>query len=385
MAVPLQPGIYIQELSGSALAIPDAATSVTAFLGTASSGPIDQAVLVFGFADYEQTFGGLSADSELAYSVRQFFINGGTEAWVVRVAQPSGLDGEYATFVGDRAQRRGLYALEDADFNLLCLPAVSNSDVLAAAASYCEERLAFLIVDSPRAATDVASMTQVATGSALPKSDLAAVYFPWTYVPDPLTNNAPRLTPPCGTIAGLHARFDADRGVWKAAAGADANLIGVVSLAGTVNDSENGALNPLGVNCLRTFPARGAVNWGARTLRGADSLVSEYKYVPVRRLALFLEHSLRGGLQWTVFEPNGEPLWAQIRQSAGVFMDKQFRRGAFQGALPRDAYFVKCDGTTTTQSDIDQEMVSILVGFAPLRPAEFIILNLRLPAGRTAP
>ncbi|WP_313494342.1 phage tail sheath subtilisin-like domain-containing protein, partial [Achromobacter animicus] len=303
-------------------------------------------------------------------------LEGGTET-------PYGPDDVYAAFIGSRALRQGLYALEDADiFNLLCLPAITHSGVLADAASYCEERRAFMIVDAPPTATDPAAMVAVANGTALPKSDHAAVYYPWTYVSDPLKNGKPRLAPPCGTVAGLYARTDGNRGVWKAPAGTDANLTGVISLAATLTDGENGSLNPLGVNCLRTFPVYGAVCWGARTLRGADQLTSEYKYVPVRRLALYLEESLYRGTQWVVFEPNDEPLWAQIRLNIGAFMNTLFRQGAFQGSSPREAYLVKCDRETTTQDDINRGVVNILVGFAPLKPAEFVVISIQQLAGQ---
>lgn len=161
------------------------------------------------------------------------------------------------------------------------------------------------------------------------------------------------------------ARTDSQRGVWKAPAGTDAALSGAQGLETVLNDAENGALNPLGINCLRSFPVTGQVVWGARTLRGADQLADEYKYIPVRRLALFIEESLYRGTQWVVFEPNDEPLWSQIRLNIGAFMQNLFRQGAFQGRTPREAYFVKCDKETTTQSDIDLGIVNIHVGFAP--------------------
>jgi phage tail sheath protein FI len=178
-------------------------------------------------------------------------------------------------------------------------------------------------------------------------------------------------------VAGVIARTDASRGVWKAPAGIDASLAGVADLDVNLTDDENGQLNPLGVNCLRSFPIVGRVVWGARTLRGADLLADEYKYVPVRRLALYIEESLFRGTQWVVFEPNDEPLWAQIRLNLGAFMQNLFRQGAFQGVSPREAYFVKCDRETTTPHDVNLGRVNILVGFAPLRPAEFVVLQIQ--------
>ena len=148
-----------------------------------------------------------------------------------------------------------------------------------------------------------------------------------------------------------------------------------------LTDGENGTLNQLGINCLRTFPASGNIVWGGRTLRGADQMADEWKYIPVRRTAMFIEESLFRGTQWVVFEPNDEPLWAEIRLSIGAFMNGLFRQGAFQGKTPRDAYFVKCDGETTTQADIDLGIVNIVVGFAPLKPAEFVVIKLQQIAG----
>ena len=150
------------------------------------------------------------------------------------------------------------------------------------------------------------------------------------------------------------------------------------------NDAENGILNPLAVNVIRKFPVYGTVVWGARTLQGNDEVGSEWKYVPVRRTALFIEESLYRGLKWVVFEPNDEPLWAQIRLNVGSFMNDLFRQGAFQGTTPKDAYFVKCDKDTTTQSDINRGVVNILVGFAPLKPAEFVVIKLQQLAGQLA-
>jgi phage tail sheath protein FI len=183
-------------------------------------------------------------------------------------------------------------------------------------------------------------------------------------------------------VAGIMARTDATRGVWKAPAGTDAAINGVRGLSINLSDDETGELNPLGINCLRSFPIFGRVVWGARTLRGADQLADEYKYVPVRRLALFIEESLYRGTQWVVFEPNDEPLWSQIRLNVGAFMQNLFRQGAFQGTTPAEAYFVKCDKTTTTQNHINLGIVNILVGFAPLKPAEFVVIKIQQMAGQ---
>jgi len=177
------------------------------------------------------------------------------------------------------------------------------------------------------------------------------------------------------------ARIDSSRGVWKAPAGIEASLRGIVGVQYPFSDGENGVMNPRAVNTIRVFP-NGIVNWGARTMDGDNDFGSEYKYIPIRRLALFLEESLFRGLKWVVFEPNDEPLWAQIRLNVGAFMHGLFRQGAFQGSTPKDAYFVKCDSETTTQTDRNLGIVNIIVGFAPLKPAEFVVLSIQQIAGQ---
>jgi len=184
-----------------------------------------------------------------------------------------------------------------------------------------------------------------------------------------------------GVVAGLMSRTDAARGVWKAPAGTEANLRGVLGLSITMSDAENGLLNPAAINCHRTFPGIGTICWGARTLEGQDILASEWKYIPIRRLALFLEESLYRGTKWVVFEPNDEPLWAKVRLNLGAFMMNLFRQGAFQGGTPDKAFYVKCDAETTTQNDRNLGIINIEVGFAPLKPAEFVVIKIQQIAG----
>ena len=293
---------------------------------------------------------------------------------------------------GSRLQKTGLYALEDVDlFNILCVPAAASATIddanfdgiISEYEAYCDERRAFLLVDIPAAVNSPADMQVWLQKHATLRDRNAAVYFPRTLSSDPLNGGRLRNSPASGTIAGLYARTDGERGVWKAPAGTGATLRNASALPYVLTNRENGLLNPLGINSLRTFPIVGNVAWGSRTLAGADALASEWKYVPVRRTALFLEESLYRGTQWVVFEPNDEPLWAQIRLNVGAFMHNLFRQGAFQGASPRDAYLVKCDSETTTQDDINLGIVNILVGFAPLKPAEFVIVKIQQLAGQT--
>ena len=505
----LYPGVYVREIPSGVRPITGVATSITAFLGRAVQGPTNRPITVYGFADYQRIFGGLSRDSSMSFAVRDFFANGGGEAIIVRVAPADGAasvitvsglplqaaskgswsanlgveisagstdknvlerydvqsgelfnltirdqntkqvlesfpnltvrpqgrnvtqvlaeqsmllrvvgdlpdatpapgtatpttvgtDGgplEDNDYVGDalRPKQEGLWALDNADlFNLLCIPPPTlevadqtSVAVYEAALKYCVDNRAMLIVDPPPdMSADDPNSALAKIGLTGPDARNAAVYFPRLRESDPTAENRLRTLVPCGAVAGVIARTDAARGVWKAPAGIDATLAGARDFAMTdeadkpvnLTDEQNGGLNPLGINCLRTFPVFGRVVWGARTLRGADQLGDEYKYVPVRRLALFLEESLYRGTQWVVFEPNDEPLWAQIRLNVGAFMQGLFRQGAFEGVTPRDAYFVKCDAETTTVNDRNLGRVNILVGFAPLRPAEFVILQIQ--------
>ncbi len=308
-----------------------------------------------------------------------------------------GLPPNGQALIGSENLKTGIHALEDVDlFNLLCIPRtaldggatageLSTTEaqaVMTVAEAYCAKRRAFFIVDSPNGEEQPQEIRAWLAGNDTLRDRNAALYYPRVRIPDPLNGLRLRTVGASGTIAGLYARTDDERGVWKAPAGTDAVLRGVSELEYRLTDSENGTLNPLAINCLRTFPVFGTVCWGARTLDGSDQEASEWKYVPVRRLALYLEESLYRGTKWVVFEPNDEPLWSQIRLNVGAFMQNLFRQGAFQGKTPREAYFVKCDGETTTQNDINLGIVNILVGFAPLKPAEFVVIRLQQMAGQ---
>jgi hypothetical protein len=289
---------------------------------------------------------------------------------------------------GDSGSGEGLYALDQADlFNLLVLPPPSFDEELeigdwADALAYCETRRAICIVDAP--STWTTSNAEANIRDAALTSTNGAIYFPWVRIADPLRENRLRAFPPAAVVAGLIAKTDAQRGVWKAPAGLDVRTPIVRELTIKLTDAENGTFNPLALNCLRTFPSVGSVIWGARTLAGADRLSSDWKYLPVRRLALNIEESLYRGMQWAVFEPNDEPLWGQMRLAAGGFMQHLFRQGAFKGATAKDAYFVKCDSETTTDDDIDRGIVNLLVGFAPLKPAEFVVISIQQIAGQVS-
>ena len=534
------PGVYIEEIPSGVRTIVGVSTSDTAFVDFFPRGPMNEAVRITSYADFERVFGGLHPLSKSSYAIQQYYVNGGSIAWVVRVAggnavaarlslpggsplqdtlvveaaspgvwgnnlevgvsyvrnspdlfnlvvrevdtvngrrqvigneihrnlststispryavnvinsesslvrltdvslaelpastaddvtdptlinnvepdntayipftarsgaaandgynRVAGNDGTApdtaASILGSQSQKTGMYALEKIApfiFNILCLPVADNLspaarfDLYKDVKTYCEAKRAFLLVDPPPGLVfdSVTKINDWTEKEGAPHRN-AAVYYPRLIIPDALNESRPLEVAPSGTMAGVMARTDANRGVWKAPAGTDATLRGTNPVL-KLTDLENGGLNPLGINVLRTFPVYGSICWGARTLEGADQQASEWKYIPVRRTALYIEQSLFDGLKWVVFEPNDEPLWAQIRLNVGAFMQNLFRQGAFQGKTPREAYFVRCDKTTTTQNDIDRGIVNILVGFAPLKPAEFVVIKLQQMAGQ---
>ncbi|HEU4388343.1 MAG TPA: phage tail sheath C-terminal domain-containing protein [Blastocatellia bacterium] len=506
------PGVYVEEIPSGVRTITGVATSITAFIGRALRGPVNDPVTINSFGDFERIFGGLWVGSTVGYAVRDFYLNGGSQALIVRLhngakaaeialpttspspndllrlvaanvgawgnnlkgtvdyqakdkdklfnliisevdavssqvlrtekflnlsvnpddpryvvnvlkdgsalvglkkdstgkfivpnvrpkqdtttnATTDGSDGgpltkEDFTGTGKQAGKEGLFSLEKADlFNLLCIsPYLATGEIETAlideAIQYCEKRRAIFLVDPPvKWNNKEKAKSGIATEAGM-SSKNAAIFFPRLNQPDPLRDNQLGEFVPCGAVAGVFSRTDTQRGVWKAPAGLEATLAGVPQLSTSLTDAENGELNPLGINCLRAMTAAGRVIWGSRTRVGDDRLASEWKYIPVRRTALYIEESLYRGTQWVVFEPNDEPLWAQIRLNIGAFMHNLFRQGAFQGKTPREAYFVKCDKETTTQNDINLGIVNIVVGFAPLKPAEFVVIKLQQMAGQ---
>jgi phage tail sheath protein FI len=302
-----------------------------------------------------------------------------------------GLAPDLATYLGSAAQQTGMHALDPVDLiNMMVLPGddevtQATMDALwGPASTYCSQRRAFLLVDPPAGWTGSNGRPTVVQDTSLVNQlrgtvvkTHSAVFYPRLRYSD---NGVTRNIGPTGAIAGLIARTDSTRGVWKAPAGIEAGVRDIVGLNVELTDAENGVLNKKGVNCLRVLP-NGIVNWGARTLDGDDDFGSEWKYIPIRRLALMIEESLYRGPRWAVFEPNDEPLWANLRLNVGAFMNSLFRQGAFQGGSPKDAYYVRCDSTTTTQNDRDRGIVNVEVGFAPLKPAEFVIIKIQQIAG----
>jgi uncharacterized protein len=354
------------EMSAAVQPIAAVGTSHTAFVGDFARGPVGQPVRVTSAAEFQRAFGGLEAESEAGDQVACYFANGGVVAWLVRTGRGTGW----------KRGIRTLDAIPPGALNLVCLPGASalpsarHKDVVETALSYCERRRAFLVLDPPSAIADAGAMAAYRNGAAFPElSPNGAIYFPGIDV-------GGRQIGPSGAVAGRYAAIDACRAVWTAPAGTDAPLDGAtLPFQPSAVDSSN--LNSMGVNVLRSLPGSGTVIWGGRTLAGADADASEWKYVNVRRLALFIEDSIDHGTRWTRFEPNAEPLWASVRLSVGSFLHELFRDGAFPANAPRDAYFVRCDQSTMSQTDIDDGNLIVLVGIAPIRPAEFVVLRIQ--------
>ena len=366
--------------------------SVAAFVGHTLAGPINRVVAVRSYLEYANSFGGLAASSEVSYAVLQFFRNGGEQALIVRVPEDdTGLPGLEALGGRERSYPVGLSCLESNDeFSLLCVPDVTRprepggsvpqfriermAEFWRTAMDLCRRKRAMLLVDLPANATTVLAARGAL--AALPRGTraLPGAYAPWLPREDPLHANRQRLCAPSGTIAGLYARIEKTRGAWKAPAGLEADLRNVRRLAAGFTDTDQSVLNPLALNLLREFPGRGLVCWGARTL----DISGDWTHVPVRRLGNLIERSVLRGAGWVAGQGNGPGLWTRLRTAIETCLYGLFREGAFAGQKPESCYFVRCGPDTTTAADIASGQVRVEIGFAPLRPAEFLILRLAL-------
>jgi phage tail sheath protein FI len=499
MATLSYPGVYMEEVSSGVRPIGAAGTSTAAFVGRAQRGSTAEAKRVTNWTEFQKYYGTFIKESYLAQSVFQFFNNGGSQCYILRVTKSNaakasctvqnsasvdaitfsaknegtwgnslylqiedGTDDSRPTFkISIRKPEPGfdsekiseivplevfdnlsmdpespnyvetvlnnrsnlvnveLHATDSdpalrpvipqdiqltggtdgesldettfskafskldtiTDFSLLAVPGIGTSTMVDEGMNYCRKRTlqdVFYIGEMAWHEDDPEDAEKFRKDLTQPNS-YGAVYFPWIKALDPSGKfTEPILLPPSGYIAGLYARIDSTRGVWKAPAGTEASLSGAVGLAANLTDVQQGNLNRININCIRRFASSGIVNWGARTITSDP----EWTYVSVRRMAIMLRISIYNGIQWAVFEPNDEDLWGQLRLNLNSFMMTLFRKGAFQGSSPAQAFFVKCDSETTTQEDIDLGIVNILVGFAPLKPAEFVVVKISQKAGQ---
>jgi len=385
------PGVRIDESGGGGPPIAAVPTGTAAFVGATTRGPVNQPTTVDSLAAYAGVFGPASASCPLSLAVSLFFANGGRKAIIVRVNYPGARRGSPITpkhVIGDADDATGIFALPRAEpYGVLLTPDQAEMNVADAGSlakavlKFCEEHHVFYILDVPRLGRSKRSRIRLAVDwvqkSAALRHPNAAVYYPRVSVSGPAGKPGSGPVSPSGAIAGLYSRMDVERGVWTAPAGERAILYGVSGTETTLSRDDMDLLQEASVNPLRYVDSEGVFAWGSRTFQPSGS-TSEWRYIPTRRLALFIEDSVYKGLSWAVFEPNAEPLWAQIRLSVSSFMNQLFRAGAFQGARSREAYFVKCGRETVTQNDIEAGRVNVLIGFAPLRPAEFVTIDIQL-------
>jgi uncharacterized protein len=386
----LAPGVYLEETRSVHGPIASAPTSITAFVGATAKGPLNTATDIASIAQYGETFGAPSPVSPVSIAVFQFFSNGGRHAVVVRTASAGGRSRASASqVIGDAGKGTGVHALgHSPSAGVLLTPdaaalSLREHDALTKSVlAFCKQHGIFYLLDAPQSRSrrnPVDAVTSWAARSHALRDASAAVYFPRVRMADPSGRSNAILVPASGAVAGVYARTDSQHGVWQAPAGTKARLLGITDVEMAPSDAQMARLQSASVNALHPFPGLGILVWGARTFSPAAAN-SEWKYVPVRRLSLFIERSLYRGLAWSVFEPNEEFLWAQIRLSVSSFLNQLFRRGAFTGASTREAYFVRCGRDTMTSSDISNGRIIVAIGFAPLKPAEFIVLQLELRA-----
>jgi len=358
--------------------ITGAPTGIAAFVGWAAQGPTDSAILLRSWLEFEQQFGGFDPRFYLGYAVSHFFANGGQQAYVVRLASDGG-----STPAASAAVMTGVHLLDAVPiFNLLAVPGEADPGLIAELQVYCAGRKAFLIADSAVDSTFATLQNGPDRRMTGANAINSAFYFPWLNALD-AQQNLTRPFPPSGFVAGIYAATDAARGVWQAPAGITAPVTGALDPVLKLTDADSAILNPRAVNCIRLFPQFGNVIWGVRTLAGSDQAASDWTYVPVRRLALYIETSVHDGTKWATFEPNDAQLWSELNHSIGAFMQALFAQGAFKGQSAAETYFVQCDAQNNPPSGVDQGIVNIAIGFAPVRPAEFIIIQIQQIAGQT--
>jgi len=367
------PGVYIEEVPSGLRSIAGVATSLTAIIGTFPQGPINVAKRIRSWAEFTRVYGGHRTPTLTACCVQQFYENGGAELLVIRIGS--------GTLRTMRPVLKGLAVLQqEGDAKILCIPQTHEltdrdaARVFRAAVRLTEQLDAMYLLDPPQKQAKRSTATSLQRWIARQRTNRhpnVAIYGPRVRVRPNAKASQTKLIPGSGTMAGVLTRTDRLRGVWKAPAGIQAQLKKVYGLERQFTNQDLGMLTPWGINSFRTLSANRIVSWGART----TALQPEWQYVPIRRLALFLKASIHRGTQWVVFEPNDEPLWARVRNTIQSFMMQQFRKGALAGTKPSQAFFVKCGRDTITARDQQRGIIKITVGFAPLKPAEFVMLN----------
>ena len=392
------PGVYVEEIESGSKPIEAGATNIVGFLGVAEKGPVNQATLVTNWTQYTKIFGGLHEGGWLGHGVYQFFQNGGTKCYINNLAEPKQKKGEASQKNGDKAaekadepishakyevknpdniakliigkdegvgKKSGLHLFDEIqDISLICAPGVTDPAAQDAILTHCEKnRFRFAVLDSPE------TLEGGIDTMPMPRdSIMGAYYFPWVQMYD-MAADQNIYVPPSGGICGVYGRVDSTRGVHKAPA--NELFKTALGLKYNLTDAEQEMLNPKGIICIRDFPGRGIRVWGARTI----SSNPEWRYVNVRRLFCMVEQSLQNGTNWVVFEPNTRDLWKKITRNITAFLLNIWKSGALFGSTPEEAFYVRCDDELNPPESIDAGYVTIELGLAPAKPAEFVVFR----------
>lgn len=392
------PGVYVEEIESGSKPIEAGATNIVGFLGVAEKGPVNQATLVTNWTQYTKIFGGLHEGGWLGHGVYQFFQNGGTKCYINNLAEPKQKKGEASQKNGDKAaekadepishakyevknpdniakliigkdegvgKKSGLHLFDEIqDISLICAPGVTDPAAQDAILTHCEKnRFRFAVLDSPE------TLDGGIDTMPMPRdSIMGAYYFPWVQMYDMVADQN-LYAPPSGGICGVYGRVDSTRGVHKAPA--NELFKTALGLKYNLTDAEQEMLNPKGINCIRDFPGRGIRVWGARTI----SSNPEWRYVNVRRLFCMVEQALQNGTNWVVFEPNTRDLWKKITRNITAFLLNIWKSGALFGNTPEEAFYVRCDDELNPPESIDAGYVTIELGLAPAKPAEFVVFR----------
>lgn len=368
------PGIYSNIVSSGNKPIESVGSSTVGMLGQCSMGPVNKPMLVTSWAQYVKTFGGVAEGGILAHSVYGFFLNGGSRAYICNIGEKK--EGQTA---GDLAalmkgedkgpnRRTGIQAFKTiADISLVAAPGMTDPvihGILADHASSLSDRIAVLDGVEDLGETQLHEFPRIGGNAD------AALYWPWIQVFDEESKQMIHV-PPSGHVMGCMARIDNERGVHKAPA--NESIRGALGLKYTLTREEQALLNPRGINVIRDLDDLGIRIYGARTL----SEDPEWKYLNVRRLFQVVRQSIVKGTEWVVFEPNDQDLWGDITRNVRSYLKTLYASGALMGKTPEEAFYVRCDESTNPKENIDLGIVTIEIGIAPVKPAEFVQINIQ--------
>lgn len=358
----VQPGVYQEEIPSSNQPITGVPTSNAAFIGITDQGPLNRATLITAWNQFVNQFGGLRSNGYLGYAVYSFFQEGGTRCYVVRVSDSAAL---YS----------GLNALNPVnDFNIIAIPDwAGDRTAITTALSYCQKRSDCFLIADPSLGSSLNEIIRFKTENNSFNSSYGAIYYPWITINDPSANQR-KLIPPSGSVAGRYAYTDITQGVYKAPAGTtNGRLRLATGTETTLRDQDTSQLNSARINPILSTPP-GVCIWGARTM----SQDPEWKYLSIRRQQIYIEQSIKKGLSWATFETSNPVLWSRIKQSINPFLTQLWRTGAFMGSKQEEAFFIKIDAENNPPVSSSQGKLFITIGFAPIRPAEFVIINISL-------